>query len=91
MARNMQQAANFIRNVKEREKSILLLPTLSDPLLTAVDRCKREQREPNLTLNREVSSAPEMLAVLSNSLQLTEALYKSGKMLKAERLGDTCF
>ena len=83
MARNMQQAANFIRNVKEREKSILLLPTPNDPLLTAVDRCKREQREPNLTFNREVSSALEMLVVLSNSLQLAEALYKSGKIFRS--------
>ena len=70
IARNRQQAANFRRNVKEKERKIY--SSSSDPLLAVMDRCKREQREPNLTFIREVSSAPEMLVVLANSLQLAE-------------------
>ena len=70
IARNRQQAANFRRNVKEKERKID--SSSSDPLLAVMDRCKREQREPNLTFIREVSSAPEMLVVLANSLQLAE-------------------
>ena len=70
IARNRQQAANFRRNVKEKERKID--SSSSDPLLAVMDRCKREQREPNLIFIREVSSAPEMLVVLANSWQLAE-------------------
>ena len=37
-----------------------------------MDCCKCKQREPNFTFIREVCSAPEMLVVLANSLQLAE-------------------
>ena len=54
IARNRQQAANFRGNVKEKERKV---DSSSDPLLAVMDRCKREQREPNLIFIREVSSA----------------------------------
>ena len=69
-ARDRQQAANLRRNVKEKEK--IIASSCSDPLLTVMDRCKLEQRDPKLTFIREVSSVPEMLIVLANSMQLAE-------------------
>ena len=70
IARDRQQAANFRRDVKEKENRIA--SSCPDPLLTVMDRCKLEQRDPMLTFIREVSSAPEMLIVLANSFQLAE-------------------
>ena len=69
IARDRQQAANLRRNVKEKENKIA---SCCDPLLTVMDRCKVEQRDPNITFIREVTTAPEMLVVLANGLQLQE-------------------
>lgn len=69
-SRDRMQAANLRRDVKEKEKRIT--SSCSDPLLTVMDRCKLEQRDPKLMFIREVSSAPEMLVVLANNLQLAE-------------------
>ena len=70
IARDRQQAANFRRNVKEKENKVA--SSCSDPLLTVMDRCKREQADSKVTFIREVSSAPEMLIVLANNFQLAE-------------------
>ena len=70
IARDRQQAANFRRNVKEKENKIA--SSCSDPLLTVMDRCKLEQADSKVTFIREVSSAPEMLIVLANNFQLAE-------------------
>ena len=69
IARDRQQAANFRRDVKEKENKVA---SCSDPLLTVMDRCKQEQRDSKCTFIREVSSAPEMLVVLANNFQLAE-------------------
>ena len=49
IARDRQQAANFRRDVKDKENKIA--SSYSDPLLTVMDRCKLEQRDPKLTFN----------------------------------------
>ena len=69
IARDRQQATNLRRSVKEKEKKIA---SCSYPLLTVIDRCKLEQRDPKLTFIREVSSAPEMLVILANGFQVDE-------------------
>ena len=70
IARDRQQAANFRRNVKGKENKVA--SSCSDPLLTVMDRCKREQADSKVTFKREVSCAPEMLIVLANNVQLAE-------------------
>ena len=70
IARDRQKAANFRRDVKDKENKIA--SSCSDPLLTVMDRCKLEQRDPKLTFIREVSSAPKMLVILASSFQLAE-------------------
>jgi len=70
LPRDRAQAANFRREVKEKDKSVK--SSCHDPLLSVMDCCKEEQRDPKTVFIREVSSAPELLVVLANSMQLEE-------------------
>jgi hypothetical protein len=69
-ARNSSQADNFRKTVTDKEKK--LTSSCPNPLLVVMDRCKTEQRDPQHMFIREVSSAPEMLVVLANNMQLSE-------------------